>query len=65
MSKLRDLWLLMPTYFLKLLLWLQQILDFCLNILFGYKTKTGKETERKAAQHTYEKSAQIVSLIFK
>jgi len=43
-------------------MWIQWIVDLFLSWIFGYKTKTGPESQRREAETVYEKSAQIVSI---
>ena len=39
----------------------QDVLDFLLNLVLGYKTRSGWSNERKTAETKYEKSAQMVN----
>jgi len=47
----------------RFLIWTQRILDLLISLIFGYKTKSGFDTERKEANQVYKKSAQVVSFI--
>ncbi len=51
--------------YLYLVVWalnrLQSFLDFWLNLVSGYKTKTGSRSDRNRATREYDKAAQMVS----
>jgi len=62
MDKLKDIWFLLPIVTVHLIVCFQWFLDVFLNAFFGFRTRSGSEEERKQAQFTYEKSAQVVSI---